>query len=405
MFYTFPVIQTLEDVLPSIEGCGEIGVYPKDGGFTTVVYNVAFGETFLELDDPRAAIRRECRGLIFDTKTGKILRRPYHKFFNVNERPETGEDVVSPRIFDTNHVFMRKLDGSMIAPFIIPETGEVCWGTKSGRSAQEDQCRQFVESSGTSYEKFVRTYLTNGFTPIFEWMSPQNRIVLNYGDTSTLVLTAIRDMITGEYLTYKEQGWFIERMHIPHIMDDDVSMKDTLKEIIEDIRLREDEEGHVLRFGNGHMVKFKTEWYVGLHRVKDNLTRERDVINYILTGEIDDMKSLCTPEDLAKIEKYEHAFKQRVSAIVEDTWKAMQRLYGHVDRKTFAQSGHDDLHEFQVNFLFRNWSDSCGDKSQYLTKIQEDFYHYLFTRILSNGMFRKVQPFLGLNWNIQSVEE
>jgi len=120
MNYEFPHITNISDVLPAIEGRDEFVVAVKEG-YTVINYNVMMADTF------DCNIRRECRGIIFDTVTGEIIRRPFHKFFNVNEREETQDHV-----FDLcrSYTILEKLDGSMIAPFIV--NGEMIWGTKMG---------------------------------------------------------------------------------------------------------------------------------------------------------------------------------------------------------------------------------------------------------------------------------
>jgi len=108
--YEFPNIYNIDDVLWAIEGRDEFVVAEKEG-YTVINYNVMMADTFpdviidadpydqasgvVEQQDYNAAIRRECRGLIFDSKTGEILRRPFHKFFNVNEREETQDHVIN----------------------------------------------------------------------------------------------------------------------------------------------------------------------------------------------------------------------------------------------------------------------------------------------------------------------
>ena len=110
MHYKFPEIRTIGDVLPAIAGRDEFVVAERDFG-TVINYLVAMPDTFKMEgpDDVIGAIRRECRGLIFDTE-GNIMSRPYHKFFNVNEKEETQ----SHRLDLTRaHTVMDKLDGSM----------------------------------------------------------------------------------------------------------------------------------------------------------------------------------------------------------------------------------------------------------------------------------------------------
>ena len=86
MNYDFPEIKHIDDVLPHIQGRDEFLVMEKDG-YTVINYAVAFEETFQwdENDPVGSAIRRECRGLIFDRNTGNLISHPYHKFFNAEK--------------------------------------------------------------------------------------------------------------------------------------------------------------------------------------------------------------------------------------------------------------------------------------------------------------------------------
>jgi len=104
----------------------------------------------------------EARGIIFDIASGRVIRRPFEKFFNVGE-------VQSLEELDKKQIkyVSEKLDGSMIAPFLHPESGDIIWATKRVASKFHD----FIISSGIitpAIENHVRFYLVNGITPIFE---------------------------------------------------------------------------------------------------------------------------------------------------------------------------------------------------------------------------------------------
>jgi RNA ligase len=118
---THPRIEHINDVLPHIEGRQDFVVAHKDG-YTAIDYVYSTADTF---DNP---MRIECRGLKFNAD-GRILARPLHKFFNVNERPETQAGLLD---FGKPHVVMDKLDGSMIHPAIVH--GEVVFMTRMGRT-------------------------------------------------------------------------------------------------------------------------------------------------------------------------------------------------------------------------------------------------------------------------------
>lgn len=193
MNYKFPEIRTINDVLPHIEGHDEFIVADK-GDYTVINYAVSMIDTFdmSGPDDLGGAIRRECRGLIFD-KEGKLISRPFHKFFNVNERPETQSNMID---ISKPHMIMEKMDGSMIRP--VPINGEIRFGTKMGITEVAMQVEEFV-AKNTKYKDFAKWCVENGLTPLFEWTSPNNQIVLPY-ENDQLTLLAVRHNITGEYL-------------------------------------------------------------------------------------------------------------------------------------------------------------------------------------------------------------
>jgi hypothetical protein len=60
---------------------------------------------------------------------------------------------------------------------------------------------QFIKSSNIDYEGFCWETINSGYTPIFEWMHPQKRIVIDYGKEPNLILTAIRHIVTGQYVS------------------------------------------------------------------------------------------------------------------------------------------------------------------------------------------------------------
>lgn len=51
---------------------------------------------------------RECRGLIFNKETGKVVARRLHKFFNIGESEETQANKID---FSLPHVLVEKVDG------------------------------------------------------------------------------------------------------------------------------------------------------------------------------------------------------------------------------------------------------------------------------------------------------
>jgi RNA ligase len=193
MNYSFPTINSIDDVLPHIEGREEFIVAERDFG-TVINYAVAYPDTF-DMNGPNdiaGAMRRECRGLKF-YPDGKIAARFLHKWFNVNEREETRSENIN---FTKPHRIEHKLDGSAIHPMLVE--GHVRWMTKMGITQVSMQAEEFV-AKNSQYEKFAKWCIEQQLTPSFEWTSPHNQIVVMY-KKEQLTLLCLRNNITGEYL-------------------------------------------------------------------------------------------------------------------------------------------------------------------------------------------------------------
>lgn len=188
----FPEIKTLDDVLPYVEGFKSISTIDKDS-YIVIDYCVTTPGLFDISDDPVGGmIRRECRGLIFDKRSSTIMSRPFHKFFNVNEREETLAKNID---LSKNHVIMEKMDGSMVRP-MLRENSTLTLATRKGITDIGVAAATLLSEDQS---KWLFSMMCMSYTPIMEYISPLNRIVVSY-DEPRLVLLAIRNNITGEYL-------------------------------------------------------------------------------------------------------------------------------------------------------------------------------------------------------------
>ena len=326
MFYNFPTITHIDDVLPAIEGCSDFIVAQRDG-YKIINYMVAKEDTF---DGPHAAIRRECRGLKFDLD-GKLIARPYHKFFNLGEKAEARNPNLS-----IPHVILEKLDGSFIHPFLV--NGKLELSTKMGITDVAKQVYPFLDAN-PNYKEFMEDMIFRGCTPIFEWCSRQQRIVVDY-PVDRLVLTAIRENSTGNYHSLSSLNKIAEKYDIEVVKSYDAMTYEQALKVIE----FEGGEGIVIRFDNGHMLKVKTETYLQLHRVKASIEQERNVIALILDEKLDDLRPLLSDTDLARLNKFEHSvvFGMQMAAMSVST-KLKEGQY--LSRKDFALQIAPRLHE------------------------------------------------------------
>lgn len=372
MKYQFPIIENIEQVRKAIEGCSEFVEYNR-GTHIVFNYHVAFEDSFppvktsggsakmREQAEYDKSVRRECRGLIFSPE-GKIISRRLHKFFNMNERQETDEKNID---WSQPHFLLEKLDGSMITPLDLPSGLE--WGTKMGVTDIGYQCKQYVKKN-TQYIDFARFWIKDGYTPIFEYMSPSNRVVIEH-HTDKLTLLAIRHNLSGGYVPYEQLVKTCLFYNIPIVSPVSMSLLD--------IRTQEDTEGVVVRFNDGHMVKVKTDWYVRIHKAKDNLLFEKNVIKLILEEKLDDILPWLPEADKNRMVNYQKELLENISA---ETFLIHCRLANFektLNKKDYALRYADSDNNLTRTAIFSCWG---TDKS-----IREFIIQYILKHTVSQS--------------------
>lgn len=345
MFYEFPTIRNIDDVLPHIEARPEF-IVAKRQDITIINYLVhtpgLFGDASKGLSYGDT-IRRECRGLIFDSNNGYLLSRPYHKFFNVGEQLETQPEIVAAALQNRSFKFLEKLDGSMVRPVIIDN--KLRFATKMGFTdvaAQVDAYLDSMGAIGSVIRGFCYDCIDHGnMTPIFEWCSRNQRIVIDYPE-DMLVLTAVRDNIEGSYIEPATVIDYYKSMNddtsvirlVTSLFSEDASFNDVQTALTDN----DTSEGIVVRFDNGHMLKMKTDWYCQLHRSKDVASRTHDVVQCILTDVVDDLKANLVGDDRARVDDLERRVNSHVLDMIFSVNGFIldnRRIYGD-NKKDFA---------------------------------------------------------------------
>lgn len=338
------MIRHIDDVLPHIEGRDEFIVAQREG-YSVINYVVAMADTFdmTGLDDLGGAIRRECRGLIFD-RDGNLMSRPFHKFFNINEREETQTHAVD---MSQPHIIMEKLDGSMIRPILVD--GCLRLATKMGITEVAMQAEAWLAAQpgveGALKRAYLKAMVVFSTTPIFEWVSPFNQIVLAY-EEADLVYLGARDNRTGEYM-FDDAAPFTK---VPRYG----SVEGNLTEYIARQRESEGREGDIIRFATGHMCKIKNDWYVRIHKTIDRIRFDRNIVDIIINECIDDVVPMLPQEQVQRIRKFERHFW----ASFEGTETRLRTLFSvaleYGDRKNIATQFVPTLpNKADIQFIFR----------------------------------------------------
>ena len=364
MKYAFPTIAHISQVTGVIEGSDEF-VIAERNSFEVINYLVVTPSTFPKVETNDDAIRRECRGITFDN-SGTVISRPYHKFFNVNEKEETQYNAID---LSQPHVILEKLDGSMIRP--IPIEGAYRLATKMGITDVALQAEVFIADKN-NYHEFIVRQIKEDHTPIFEWCSRQQRIVLDYPE-DRLVLTAIRHIYTGRYLPYSELQELASKYDIDLVKlypGTAASMVD----LVESTKNSTGIEGYVVRFDDGHMLKIKSDEYVAMHHSKDAISREKNVIDMLVNGMADDARVFLQDEDRKRLDQFEDKFWNGVQSVTEQYVKNLETFISQVgnDRRRFALEIVPNIPGMDRQIYFGMWDNVRPAKEVVLNVIRKN---------------------------------
>jgi T4 RnlA family RNA ligase len=295
----------------------------EDFIFTIVSYMVA------DADFWKNPYTRECRGIVFD-KYGNCVSAPFQKFFNVNEREETqvhnlpGGPVI----------IMDKRDGSMIQPVLVSTQGKSHVFFKTKKSFYSDVALDANRNANDNVIALSSYLLKTDWTPIFEYTSPNSKIVIDYGDTPQFVLLAVRNNFDGSYMNWDDVVGLAKRFSVKPI---DVITDMSLDDILDHGRNVEGVEGWVIWWPESNVrVKLKTEWYLKRHHAVTEL-RMRDVAEMVLDEKIDDLKSFLFSigKEVDRVEAIEREVTQALAGYRSQV-EAIVEKFKHLSVKDFA---------------------------------------------------------------------
>jgi len=280
----------------------------------------------------------ECRSLIISDDF-KIVSRAFDRFFNLGENKEDSLDW-------NKAVVLEKLDGSLSKLFYIES--EKKWQLSTRGTLGEGNCGE----TGKSYVRLMmdaffpenvednpfvmvknleNLKLDTKFTYIFEFISPENRIVTPY-EKAEMVLIGVRNNSSGEEEPLKNLPYFssllIEeglKTRLPRYykFQDLEEVKNELS------KLKDLEEGFVVYDGKTR-VKVKNPSYLVIHHSKGNKNlTDSNFLEMILTNETQEYLSYF-PEKKERIsvltEKYEKFLKN-----LEEVYKNLSELPSQKD--------------------------------------------------------------------------
>ncbi|ADI96461.1 RnlA RNA ligase 1 and tail fiber attachment catalyst [Acinetobacter phage Ac42] len=333
-----------------------------------------FGYNYASYTDWLLPDALEARGIMFEMDENdqpiRVMARPMEKFFNLGENPFTIDLDLS-----TIEYFMDKSDGSLISSYVDNDTLFMKSKMSIG-SVQAVAARQVIQDYvHRDLHDRVLELAKDGFTCNFEYVAPDNRVVILYPERA-LVLLNVRNNETGEYVHIEElkRDPVLRRYLVNnYVIDPENFDQDTF---VNDIYQMVDIEGYVFRLMTGQHVKIKTEWYKMLHYAKDTINNNEALFAITVAAQLDDVRSLYSDDyALGKINKFEEVFLGFLDTRLPILLNLHKELNGS-SRKDYAiksQTYFKQANELYLFGIFMQMFEGVPPREQLVEKLSEAF--------------------------------
>lgn len=261
------------------------------------------------------------RGLILNAETGEVAARGFDKFFNWLQggRKASGH-LVGVR---------EKLDGSLGITYRY--NGELRVATRGSFDGDQAQWATRWLQAHKYYRGLLA--LPEDWTLLFEIIYPENRVVVDYGERRELVLLAIRNHRTGEYLPMFPDVYEVAARHelnTPkiHVFNDVGSI------IAAAGQLDANHEGFVLEFSDGSLWKIKGDRYIELHRLISTLSF-KNTLTAMQSGALTQWLEMIPDEFLSEV----RTWVAEIQSILDNTLQLVEERFAQApksSRKDFA---------------------------------------------------------------------
>lgn len=281
---------------------------------------------------------QECRGIILEKDTWKVMSLAFTKFFNSEE---SNADKID---WETAHV-LEKLDGSCIQVYY--DWNEDVWyagttGTANGEGEVNNKLGTTFNQLfwNTVKEKYNldSSKLTKGFTYVFELTTPYNIVVKPHGEASAALLT-VRNVETLQEVSFDELTAIAKSLAVPRVKEYDLSANNVGTLLRTFTNMVWHDEGYVVVDANFKRVKVKNPAYVAVHHLKGK-TAEHNIIAIVKTNEIEEFAATF-PDRKDELYKLKENYDKLVNHLIEGWVELKDRRPKNItpaEKKKYAQS-------------------------------------------------------------------
>lgn len=211
----------------------------------------------------------KARGLFIDTQRNAIVARSYEKFFNINERYETRDDVL-PRTLQFPVTAYLKYNGFLGIVGYDAEKDDLFIASKSTPHGPfAENFRRILLNATQDKAKVVEYLRTKNKSLVFECIDPVNDPhIIEYSGEQVVLLDTIDNSMAFSKCTYDELCAVGHELGYP-VKEQSMVFEDaeTLMRWLEDVQTidfewnGEEVEGFVVEDAEGFMFKVKSGYY------------------------------------------------------------------------------------------------------------------------------------------------
>ena len=263
---------------------------------------------------------QDCRGIILEKVTWKVMSLAFRKFFNAEEGNAAKIN------WDTAKI-LSKEDGTMIQLYY--DWHDMTWyagttGTANGEGEVNNKNGTtfndlFWETVNNKYT-FNECLLNKDLVYVFELTTPYNIVVKPHGESSATLL-AVRNRETLVELSGKDLEMVAISIGIPLVKSFDINASNVghLLKTFEGMPWYS--EGYVVVDSNFNRVKVKNPAYVAVHHLKGK-TAEHNILTIVKTNEIEEFAATF-PERTTELYRLKEGYDALINKL-NDVWDELK---------------------------------------------------------------------------------
>ncbi len=261
---------------------------------------------------------QDCRGLVLEKGTWKVMSLAFRKFFNSQEGNAAKIDWNTASVLE-------KLDGTLIQ--VYWDWNENKWfagttGTAEGEGEVNNKMGTtfndlFWDTVNNKYS-FNDCLLDKDHIYVFELTTPYNIVVKPHGESSATILT-VRNRETLVELSGKDLEMVAISLGLPLVKKFDLNAKDVGALLRTFEGMPWSEEGYVVVDAYFNRVKIKNPAYLAVHHLKGK-TAEHNILTIVKTNEIEEFASTFPErrEELYKLKENYDKLTEKLNIVWDE---------------------------------------------------------------------------------------